>query len=82
MRIKPAEYQLLKINEKLKTVINARRCFINVGSFRLRISYVMSDLFLALIRWIPNLTDGRQKNRLYMETASREWPTGGRPTND
>jgi hypothetical protein len=28
------------------------------------------------------LTDGIQKNRLYLETASREWPTGGRPTND
>jgi len=82
VRIKPAGHHLLKMNEKLKTEMHARQCFINVVSFRLRISYVMSDLFFARVRWIPNLTDGRQKNRLYMETASREWPTGGRPTND
>ncbi len=70
------------MNEELKTGIHARQCYRNFGSFRLQISYVMSDLFCAHIRYIPNLTDGIQKNRLYLETASREWPTGGRPTND
>ena len=30
----------------------------------------------------PNVTVDRQKNKLYMVTASREWPTEGRPTND
>ena len=59
MRIKPAGYQLLKVNEKLKTAIHATQCYINVGSFSLQISYVMSDLFLARIRQIPNLTDAR-----------------------